>query len=143
MKINQLILLTAYFFCSTVQETLRAQSAISLDGNSYSILLSRPKGINTTGWKADTFVFESGEMYSDCLRKQEGFKSALYNPKKSESDQGMMIKFLYEATNRYGSTLKIEGTVIGNKIEGTATWINDRGAFEYLFVGSLLEDRDD
>lgn len=114
------------------------QASQSLDGNSYSVRLTRPSGINTTGWKTDTFVFDSGEMYADYLRKREGFKSAPYNATKSESDQGTVIKFLYEATNKYGSTLKIEGTVIGNSIEGTATWTSDRGPFSYLFTGTLM-----
>jgi len=138
MKINQMIFLAAYFFGNINQETLLAQSSGSLDGNSYSIQLSRPKDINTTGWKTDTFVFDSGEMYADYLRKREGFKSAPYNPTKGESDQGAVIKFLYEATNRYGSKLKIEGTVFGDSIEGTAIWTSDRGPFSYSFIGTLI-----
>ena len=81
-----------------------------------------------------------GKKFGAMLRNGIGplLISHRYNPSTTNTDQNSLIKFIYENSNKYGSTLKIEGTAQGNDIEGTAEWTDDNGLHKYTFTGVLL-----
>lgn len=126
--------------CATFNSIV-AQNHAYLDGNSYAIalkILSGGGGTSST-WVKDSFIFKSGKMHSQELKKREGFKAASYSPSNNGTDQNPIIKFAYESFNKYGSNLKIQGVAQGNFIEGTAQWTNRTGENIYTFTGTLLE----
>ncbi len=119
-------------------ESTFAQISTILGGKSYSVTLT-PTGKNRDySWKMDTFIFDSSEMYPKRMKKREGFKRAAYSPTNIGTEHEPLIKFIYEKNNKYGSSLKIEGTATVNSIEGTATWTDDSGEHTYSFTGSNL-----
>ncbi|MBI3135064.1 MAG: hypothetical protein HYZ14_10370 [Bacteroidetes bacterium] len=130
-------LIIAFLFICTNSS---AQGPTYPDGNSYAVSLTPTNAdILSFSWKEDTFIFDAGEMHSAIMRKREGFKAAPYNPLNSNTQQDPVIKFRYETANKYGSTLKIEGTAQGNVIEGTVIWTNDNGEHAYTFTGTLIQ----
>ncbi len=117
--------------------SIRAQSFP--DGNRYAVtLIPETPDIISSSWTKDTFIFESGKMHCTIMKRREGFKAASYNPTSNNADETQGTKFIYESANRYGSTLKIEGTAQSNSVEGTATWTDDNGEHTYTFSGKLL-----
>jgi hypothetical protein len=119
-------------------ESAIAQVSTTLVGKSYSVNLT-PTGKNQDhSWKIDTFIFDSSEMYPKGMKKREGFKRASYSPTNIGTEHEPVIKFIYEKNNKYGSSLKIEGTATVDFIEGTATWIDDDGEHTYTFTGSRV-----
>jgi hypothetical protein len=130
-KFNLFICLLLVWSESTI-----AQVSTILDGKSYSVTLT-PTGKNRDySWKIDTFIFDSSEMYPKRMKKREGFKRAAYSPTNIGTENEPLIKFIYEQNNKYGSSLKIEGTAKVDSIEGTATWTDDNGEHTYSFTGS-------
>jgi hypothetical protein len=136
MKIFKFNLLICFLLVWS--ESTIAQVSTILDGKSFSVNLI-PSGKNQdTSWKTDTFIFDSGEMYPQAMKKREGFKRAAYSTTSIGTEQEQLIKFIYEKNNKYGSSLKIEGTTTVDSIEGTAIWTDDNGEHTYNFTGSLV-----
>lgn len=115
----------------------------SLDGNSYQIEVKqqtgkkhRPKG----GWPTDTLTFDSGEMFSLYMQERERFLPISYSEDTDTGDLETGISFKYENTNRGGSLLRIEGTVIGDTIKGTIRWTaaHKTRTRTYTFEGTLI-----
>lgn len=137
MKPIKYKLLIVFLLMYANTESVIAQGT-TLDGKSYTVNLTSIGKNRDSSWKKDTFIFESSEMYSANMKKREGFKAAAYSPANSGTEQDPIVKFVYESSNKYGSTLKIEGTAKANTIEGTAKWTNDNGEHTYTFTGTLL-----
>jgi hypothetical protein len=139
--ITNKLIFSILFFCVNAS-SLSAQTGTDIDGNSYTIELTRVKGKNKgSSWKTDTFKFDSGEMISVTLQEREGFESASYFPLEATTDSTeSSINFSYESYNKYGSKLQIDGRAHGNVIEGTAIWTNMHGPRTYTFEGTLSDD---
>jgi len=73
------LIISVLFMCGN-SNSIIAQSSMSLDGNSYSVSLTKLNGsITRPSWKIDTFIFDSGEMHPAGMQKREGFGDAPYN----------------------------------------------------------------
>ena len=132
-------LIVSFFLICANSNSILAQDSTYLDENSYKVKMTQLSGsIIHPPWDIDTFIFKSGKMYSVRMKREEGFRRALYIASISNADHNPIIKFTYFNSNRGGSTLGIQGTVQGNLIEGTAQWKSLSGENEYTFTGTLL-----
>ncbi|MFT4524719.1 MAG: hypothetical protein ACI85F_000866 [Bacteroidia bacterium] len=87
----------------------------------------------------DEMTFRSGKMGSRKLQTEQGFIIGDYVVTETlEMDGDLVIKFQGINKNSKGQSLKWEGTIFGESIEGKA-FLSKKGKVkkEYFFVGEL------
>ena len=105
----------------------------------FTIELTEKKGKKSGKPESDEISFMSDKFTSKLL-KEDKFMAAPYTATVDSSDAAAKtITFAAEAKNGDDETVKWEGTVTGEEIEGTAVITNKKGKVkkEYTFSGSL------
>ena len=100
----------------------------ALNGKTFSIML-RVTGDERPGmpWTADEISFAGGKLISKVMGKEEGFPPFDCSFTVDSTASGIIIHFTASGKNNGVSDITWEGTVTGNKIEGTAVWNNAHG----------------
>jgi hypothetical protein len=130
--ISLLILLTAGISFIQAQKN-------ELDGKTFPIKLKLIEGKSSAGlmWATDELSFNNGNLNSKFMSKREQFPPAPCEIKVNSVSGENIISFSAAHRNTGVSDIKWEGTVRGNKIEGTAVWTNMQGPRTYSFTGIL------
>lgn len=124
-----IVLLTGTFY-------VQAQKS-ELEGRTFHIKLTliEGKGVQGSAWTEDEIIFTRGRLNPKYMGKHEQFPPAPCEIKVGEFSGKKVITFSAAHRNRGESDIKWEGTVTGNRIEGTAIWTNMHGPRTYSFTG--------
>ena len=109
----------------------------SLDGKTFSIKIQKTSGeIKGWNWDKDELSFENGKLKSKFMSEKEKFSPAEIILTPDSLQKSMRFECLSE--NHPGiSQIIWDGTITGNKMEGTAEWNNAKGKRTYTFTGSM------
>jgi len=113
-----------------------------LNNKTFTITLTQTKG--QTGqrkwsWQDDEITFKDGKLISKTMNKHEEFPAAVYSVTIDSSSGEKQVKFQMVSQNHftYKATIKLNGTITGDVVEGTAEWISVMGTYEYTFTGAV------
>ena len=121
-----------------VAGTFNAQAQHELDGKEFLIKLKLVEGKRSAGllWEEDVITFRADHLKSRFMSQREQFPPAPCERKVEDASGDKIITFTASHRNTGVSDIKWEGTVRGNKIEGTAVWTNMQGPRTYSFEGT-------
>jgi len=113
-----------------------------LDGKIFHITLKMTDG-QRKGWQwvTDDVSFKKGKLKSKVMSEREEFPAADCTTTVDSSSHEIIISFSASHKNTGVSNIKWEGTVTGNKIQGTAIWTNMQGVQTYSFKGTLQKEK--
>ena len=132
----------AYYRKQQIYSDTTTVESGELDGKTFVIEVKQEKGQShkpLSGWPTDSLKFFDGKMFSFYMQERERFYPAPYKPEVSQEKVEDGMSFKYENTNPGGSFLRIEGTVVGDKIKGTIRWTSAYKDITrtYSFEGAL------
>ena len=110
-----------------------------LAGKIFTTEITATGGKKAADPESDEISFKSGNLTSNLMKKESGFKPSPYTASLDSSNAaGAVINFECEMTNPDSETLKWSGTITMDDVEGTAVLTNKKGKVkkEYTFTGS-------
>ena len=115
-----------------------AQTKYIIGGRTFSITL-HVTGASRPGmeWKSDAISFEGTKLTAKVIGTKEHFPPFDCTFYADSSAKEMKLRFSASGKNNGGSTINWEGTIAGDKIEGTATWTNMHGPETLTFTGKV------
>ena len=113
----------------TAEDTQTKSTPVTLNNK---IFIGEMGKVGATKGDKDEFIFKAGQFRSSACDSY-GFSSAPYKI----TVNGNIISFEAQTKSPTDGTMKWKGTVKGNAIEGTATWIKDgKKPIEHWFKGA-------
>ena len=121
---------------------IKAKKPPDLNNKTFAIKLLQTKGKKGQRrwkWDNDEITFKKGRLTSKVMKENENYPAAVYFASIDSSSVSGAIKFKMFSKGPYDSktSIALEGTITGDHIEGTASWISVMGAYSYTFSGEL------